>query len=273
MELMKICSIYEFNDYKRFIQAWMKNQPQKGRGFFTRVSEKLGISNAAVSQIFSDDRHLNMEQAIEFCELLKIDENEEYYFLLLVECARAGSVKLQKKLMIKIKEEQHKQQQLVNKLPKDLVLSDQVKSVYYSSWVYTGLRNYIATNSLKSYEELSKKLGISESRLNKTIQFLLEYHLLIQEGSKLKIGPQKTHLDSQSPWVIQHHKNWRIKAIDAMQEFDEKNLFYTAPMSLSLEVAQKIRQQLPEFIKQIIDEVGPSESEVVRCLNIDWFEY
>lgn len=58
-----------------------------------------------------------------------------------------------------------------------------------------------------------------------------------------------------------------------MQNYDEKDLFYTAPMSLSKEVAERIRTQLPELIKQIIDQVGPSESEVVRCLNIDWFEY
>lgn len=33
-------------------------------------------------------------------------------------------------------------------------------------------------------------------------------------------------------------------------------------------MAQKIRAELPAFLEKIVSWVGPSESEVVRCLNI-----
>lgn len=54
---------------------------------------------------------------------------------------------------------------------------------------------------------------------------------------------------------------------------NENDLFFTSPMSLSKEAAEKIRQELPAFIEKISKIVIPSKSEVIRCLNIDWFEY
>lgn len=270
---MKVISLFEYVDYKKFVLDWLKNQPQQGRGFFTSLAEKLGTSNAAISQIFKDDRQLNLEHATELCEILHLSDDETFYFLILVEYARAGSVKLKKRLLEKIKSEQVKQQQLINRIPKDVVLSDEVKSIYYSSWLYTGLRNLIATDAVQNLDELSSRLRIDKGKLQKIIQFLLDHQLLVTKNNKLEVGPQKTHLEGCSPWVIKHHHNWRIKSMESMQNSLEKDLFYSAPMSLSHEVAEKIRQQLPEFIKQIIEQVGPSKSETVRCLNIDWFEY
>lgn len=71
----------------------------------------------------------------------------------------------------------------------------------------------------------------------------------------------------------QHHKNWRIKALEKMPTKQNQNLFYTGPMSMSTEIAEKVRDEIPEFIAKIYKWVGPSSSETVRCLNIDWFEY
>ncbi len=270
---MNIVSVYEYVDYKKFVLSWLKTQPQGGRGFFTLLANKLGTSNAAISQIFKADRHLSLEQALDLSELLNLAESDSLYFLWLVEYARAGSVKLQKKLLGKIKSEQKAQQQLINRVPKDLTLTDELKSIYYSSWLYTGLRNLVATDKIENLEELALRLKVSPEKTQKALQFLIENLLIVREKGRLKVGPQKTHLESSSPWVIKHHLNWRLKAMEAMQSDEPQNLFYTGPMSLSKDVAEQIRQQLPEFIKQIIDQVGPSDSEVVRCLNIDWFEY
>lgn len=273
MILVKITSVYEFTDYKKFVRAWLSNQPLKGRGFFTILAERLGTSNAAISQIFKDDRHLSPENAVELCELLSLGDDETYYFLQLVDYARAGSIKLQKKLLAKIKNQQLHQQKLINLLPKDTQLNETARSIFYSSWVYSGVRNLIATNQAQNLDELSRRMKLDKTKIQGVIQFLLDYQLLVKVGDKLTIGPQKTHLENTSPWVTKHHQNWRIKAIEVMQNGHESDLFYSAPMSLSKEVAEKVRQQLPEFIKQIIEEVGPSKSEIVRCLNIDWFEY
>lgn len=266
-------TVYEFTDYKKFVRNWLKTQPKHGLGFFTQFAERVGTSSAAISQIFNDVRELNLEHAVELSEMLSLGEDESYYFLLLVEYARAGSAKLQKKLLAKIKSEQIQQQKLINRIPKDRTLTEEIKSIYYSSWLYTGIRNLIAIESIQTIESLVVHTKISKTRIQKVIQFLIEHQFLKSDGGKLIVLDKKTHLENTSPWVTKHHQNWRIKSMEAMQNYDEGDLFYSSPMSLSEEVAQQVRQQLPELIKQINERVGPSKSEVVRCLNIDWFRY
>lgn len=100
---MKVISIYEFTDYKKFVRSWMNTQPLKGRGFFTTLAERLGTSNAAISQIFNDDRHISPENAVELAELLLLTDDDAFYFLQLVDYARAGSAKLQKNFYLKLK--------------------------------------------------------------------------------------------------------------------------------------------------------------------------
>jgi hypothetical protein len=44
-------------------------------------------------------------------------------------------------------------------------------------------------------------------------------------------------------------------------------------MSLSEKDAEKLRKLIPQWIEEIHKIVGPSDSECVRCLNIDFFNY
>lgn len=53
----------------------------------------------------------------------------------------------------------------------------------------------------------------------------------------------------------------------------DTDLFYTCPMSLSAEATLQVRELLLKSIQEALKIVGPSPSEEVRCLNIDWFSY
>ena len=53
---------------------------------------------------------------------------------------------------------------------------------------------------------------------------------------------------------------------------DSKNVFYTGPGALSHEAAAQMQKMILNFIQEYHKVSGPSESETVRCLNIDWFE-
>jgi uncharacterized protein (TIGR02147 family) len=270
---MKYISIFDFSDYRKFVSTWLAQQPHKGRGFFTQLATKLSTSNAAVTQIFKGHREMSQEHALELSEEFNFNPKELLYFLLLTDYSRTSSHKLKKVLSLQIQKTQTEQKDLVNKVEKDKVLTDEMKSVYYSSWVYTGLRNLIATEQYNSIHLLAERLKLPPNQVNKAIDFLIQNQFLTFEKNKLITGPQKTHLESNSPFITKHHQNWRIKSLVEMENHSEKDLFYTAPMSLSEDLAEQIRGQLAEFIKNLVTEIGPSKSETVRCLNIDWFAY
>lgn len=267
-----LVSIYNFDDYKKYFNAWVENQPKHGQGEYRKVSLALNISTTMVSQVFKSDKHLSLEMACELAEHLNLNEEETEYFLLLVEHQKAGSVKLQKRFLRQIKIHQEKARQIENRIKKDVELSEETKTTFYSSWVYSAVRLLSSIDGFSDAQSIADRLNLPKNQVQKVIEFLVQNKLCEIKGGKLKIGAARTHLGANSPHVSRLHQNWRILGFNKMIQNDDSNLFYTGPVFLSQKVADQIRQELPDFIDRINKLVGPSENEVVRCLNIDWFE-
>jgi uncharacterized protein (TIGR02147 family) len=265
-------TLFEHADYKVFIKNWLKSQPKAGRGLLKQWSEKLGVSTTLMSQIFNADKELSLELASEFCDLMNFSDGEADYFLMLVEYSRAGSVSLRKRLKRKIESEQKKAQNIGQRLKVE-ELPDFTKAIFYSNWMYTGIRNLTAIPGLQTVDSLAEHLKMPRVQIQKVIEFLLENGLCVMEKGKLHVGPKRTHIGANSPLVAKHHQNWRLQSFQKMPLQKEEDLFFTFPMSLSKADAKKIRQYLPSVIEEIHKIVGPSDSEEVRCLNIDFFEY
>jgi hypothetical protein len=77
-----------------------------------------------------------------------------------------------------------------------------------------------------SLQLLSDKLKIPPQQLSKVIDFLTNNQLLIIEDKKLKVGPQRTHLENDSPFVTKHHQNWRLKSMTEMANHKDIDLYY-----------------------------------------------
>ncbi len=52
----------------------------------------------------------------------------------------------------------------------------------------------------------------------------------------------------------------------------ESDLFYIVPRALSKDAAEKIRKSIIDLIQNATKEVSESDSEALRCLNIDWLK-
>jgi hypothetical protein len=117
-------------------------------------------------------------------------------------------------------------------------------------------------------------LNISPAMAAKIVSFLLEHGLCVQKPTgEIVHSGVSTHVGNDSPHVIKHHQNWRVRGMQRMDTVSDEALFFTGPMALSVETAAEIRKLLPTMIEQIMKIVGPSPSEAGYCLNIDWFEY
>ncbi|WP_413576750.1 TIGR02147 family protein [Bdellovibrio sp. HCB290] len=265
-------SIYHYNDYKEFYNAWVANQPREGFGEYRRLAQALNVSTTMVSQVFKGDKHLSLELASEMCDYLRLIEDETEYFLLLVDYNRAGSFKLQKHFLRQIKSRQEKSKKLETRV-KANELSGEAKNTFYSNWVYSGVQMLVDTGKFNDAETLSQHLNLPRNHVQKVLDFLLDNNLLVESKGKLKLGMARTHVGSSSSLVTRHHMNWRIQSMTKLQQNRDEDFFYTGPMVLSHEVANWIRQELPSFVESMNAKLIPSPSETVRCLNIDFFEY
>lgn len=266
-------SIYDYDDYKAFVKQWIASQPKKGRGILRRMAEHLKISPTMLSHVFQDDKHLSVEAANDLAEFMGLGEDEFEYLLLLVLYGRAGSFSLQERLKKKINSEQKKASQISKRMKADAELEESAKTLFYSSWIYSGIRNMTACPLFNDVDQIAAHLKLARPTVQRVVDFLLQNNLCVMNAEQLNVGPQQTHVGTDSSSVTKHHQNWRLHGITKMIEPNERNLFFTSPMSLSRETAETIRPKILSFIEEIRKQLRPSPSELVRCLNIDWFEY
>ena len=88
---------------------------------------------------------------------------------------------------------------------------------------------------------------------------------------KFKLGTQHTHVERGSPFLVRHHHNWRVKALEKTESISDEELQFTGPVTLSGQDFKKIREKLVEAISSSLVTVKKSEPEDVAVLLINWF--
>lgn len=265
-------SVFEYGDYKRCVNDWVQAQPKAGYGVYSRMAEQLGTNSVVISQTFKGDRDLNLEQAAKLCQFMGLGTFETDYFLLLVQKARAGTHELKQILTRQLGEIRNRGQALKNRV-KHEQLTDEDKALFYSNWYFIATWLAATIPQYSSLRNLSQHFRVPENVLAEVLRFLLDKGLLVKKGTGFDFGVNVTHVPHDSPYVNKHHLNWRMKALQAMDQRKESNLHYTAPMSMSHEVRGKIRDEIVQFIQKQTKVVADSPSEALVCLNIDLFDY
>jgi uncharacterized protein (TIGR02147 family) len=265
-------SVYDTKDYKVFFNSWVLEQPKKGHGEYRRLAQKLNVSTTLISQIFNGEKHPSLEIALEIAEYLGLGELETEFWLLQVEYAKAGSQKLKERFGRQLTARQEKAKKIENRIRNEIELSSEAKSTFYSSWMYSGIRLMAAVPEYSNVATIAKQLNLPRATVQKIAEFLLQNGLINEKSGKLQVGSQSTHIGSSSFLVAKHHQNWRIQGFQKMVVEDPRNIFFTGPVALSAEASQEIHALILSFIEKWRGISGPSESEMVRCLNVDWFE-
>jgi uncharacterized protein (TIGR02147 family) len=266
-------TVYDVLDYKIYLRNWVETRPGGGRGSYRRMAEHLGVSTTLISQVVNGEKHFSLELASDLCEYLGLNERDADQLLLLIELGRAGSHNYKNRLRRRVEKARAQALKLSQRVDRDRDLTDAESAIYYSSWAYTAILQVVATQPDVTADQLEHRLKIPRPAILKSLDFLLETGILLQRKGSYEVGVKKTHIGSESALVIKHHQNWRLQGFSRMAYASEQELFYTGPMSLSQAVADEVRRELPDVIQKIVAMVGPSPSEVVRCLNIDWFSF
>lgn len=265
--------IYKFTDYRKFLKKHIESLPNNGHGELAKIAKNLRISTTMISQVIKGSKHLSQEMAADLADYLKLNSTEFEYFILLIDYERAGSQNLKLKLKDRIEKIKKHYAKIGSRILTNKELSIEQKVQYYSDWTYAAVFNMAATGELNDLNFSCTKLGITKLQLNLIIEFLLEVGLLKKSGQNFETGQVSIHVDNSSPFLRSYLTNWRIRAIQKLDPQNPTHLHLTAAMSMSKDVAAQVRQDILKMIESINKEVMPSESEVVRCLNIDWFDF
>lgn len=264
-------SIFECEDYKRCVNDWILEQPNSGHGQLRRIAMHLGINSVVMSQVFRGDRHLTLEQALAVTKFIGLTDIESDYFLLLVQRARTSHYELVEIFSRQLEDLRSRAGALKSRV-KHQKFTDEDCATFYSHWYYSAIRLGVSIPQLSSISAIAKHLNLDRPMVAKAIEFLLSNKLLVEKNGRLDLGPQVTHIGHDSPFVGRHHANWRLKGLQAMDQKSASQLFYSGPMALSEDATKTIRKNLIELVEKCTRTAAASDSEVLRCLNIDWFE-
>jgi uncharacterized protein (TIGR02147 family) len=267
-------SIFEYTEYKLFVRARIASMPKGGHGEFQRLAAELRMHPTRISHIFKGEIDLTLEQGAHLCRYWGLSQLESEYFILLLQISRAGTKELKTLLKTQADEIRSRAKKIVNRVPRDRILSESEKALFYSNWFYSGIRLFCSVSEYQTLDSISDYFGFSREQTREVLDFLVSTGLCVETDGVYSMGAKRTHLESTSLLISRHHANWRLKAIASHENLSDRELSYTLPVSISKKDQAVLRELLIQTITKFQAAVTASEPpEMVACLNIDWFEF
>jgi len=266
-------NVFEFTDYKAYLNNYISSLPKKGRGQAGKLAEHVGISAVIVSQVLKGNRHFSEEQMLEVSGYFGFSSLETDYLMLLVRHQRAGTHSLKQRIMKEVLAMQERSKYITSRLPQKKPLDEGAKAQFYSYWYYSGIRLLTAIEKFHDTKTIADRLNIPAANVQIVVEFLLGQGLIEQGNGKLQWTEQSTHVAKDSPLVMRHHQNWRAKSARQMENQNSQDLFFTGPMVLSKKTSDNVRKKILKLIEEASHLAKDSDCEQVQCLNIDWFQF
>lgn len=260
--------IYQFTDYKEFLKAILGNQ---GHGSRMKLAEALNCQSAYISQVLNQHAHLSFEQAADAAAFLNLDHDEEDFFLTMVQLARAGTERLRQIHLTKLRQTRERRALLSNRITGTDVLDEVTQARYYSRWYYAAIHVLVTVPSYKSKEAIAGYLGLPMTVVNEALEFLLETGLVMSTQEGYVSGKTRVFLKGDSPLIVQHHGNWRMKAMESVHLGQKNNVHFSSVYSLSKKDYLLLKEKLLGHLQEVREIVRPSTEEEVCVLNLDFF--
>lgn len=263
--------IFSFSDYREYLKKWLNHARKHDLGNLTRLAEAAQVHTTFLSNVVSGNKNLSLDQATLISEFIKHTPIECDYFFALIEIERAGSVKLKKYWQAKKNKLIDERKKLSSRIGAHRELNDSDRAIYFSSWIYSAIFAAVFINDGQSLDQTAKMFSISREKAESYLNFLVTTGICRLNDSLYLPGETFVYVANESPFVVKHHTNWRIKGIQKMDSRTAEELFVTAPVSLAKSDVPKIREIMAQALQQAMQICKDSKAEEVVCLNIDFF--
>ncbi len=268
--------IFDFDHYKDYVRAYVKELPHHGRGQYLKIARHLKVHTTYVSQVFRGPKELSLEQALALTEYLGLTELETEFFLALVQREKSGTQALKKRFQKQISTLKERSLQVTHRIPKSIQLTQADQALFYSSWYYSAVRLLTSIPGYDTSSKIAERLGLPQKLVGQVSEFLLSKGLCIEpQAGRLAMGTSRTQIGADSPLIARHHANWRIKAMEKLGKVpasSQEELMFTSPLTLSHKQVSEVRELLLRTIEEISKRVEKEEPERFFFLNLDWLE-
>jgi uncharacterized protein (TIGR02147 family) len=265
-----MANIFDFKSYKDFFIVLCDSE----RGLLTRLADAGHCQKSYLSACLKGKNHLTLDHAFGMAEYLKLSDTEQDYLFLLIEKEKASSYKLKRKLEGKLRDLSREAYKLKNQQNDSIIISNADSSIgtYYSNWLLTAIHTLTSINKYHNAETIGKRLNLPTPTAQLFLNQLLSLDLIKKDHGHYKWNSGNIHLADNSPWITNHHLNWRLRSIDNTQKLDPSATHYTAIQSMSEDDFEILKRKIANFIKDFNKISDPSPSEEGYCFNIDFIK-
>lgn len=264
--------IYNFTDYRLYIKSKIYNGERARRGELSALANFIPCQTSYLSRVLSGEADLSLEQADRAGQYLGLSQDENSFFLLLVQYSRAGTQSLRSHFKRNISIAQEERLSLHKRVGVRQVLRAEDQATYYSLWYYAAIHVMSGIPAMQTKGAMSQELGLPESRVAEILEFLISTNLVKEAADgKFVTGEGKIHLKKDSKMILRHHSNWRTQAIRSMEKNLESGIHYSVLLNTSKKDAEILRGMIAKFIEEFMKVVHPSADEEMNCLVIDFF--
>lgn len=265
-------TVFEFDDYKKFIKAAFDRQENGGRGQRYKLAQFLGCQDSYVSLVLSGDRQFSVEQAEGVARFLHLNDEEKEFFILLLLRDRSGTVPARRYFTEKLDEKRREFQDFRARVQIDKDLSDADKMRYYGNPLMAKVHMFLTIPGKWTVEELAERFSASPAKMQEICRFLSSKGFIKEKNGRYFEATKFLFLDKRSPFIVQHHSSWRLDAISAIQDRHEDGMHLSMVFTLSEKDAEALRQKIAKFIEESSSLIKESKEETLMALNLDFYK-
>lgn len=265
-------SIFDFEDYRVFLGAWIKAQLKGGRGMRAALAQKLQCHRAYISLVLNRKANFSLEQTELLAEFMALSEDESDFLFLLVQKERAGSKNLEQRFLQKLKEAKELQLRLTHRMRREKQISEKDQAIFFSEWYYSVILLLCGMEAFQTREAIAARLHLSMTTINKALSFLQSIGFIEQKGDRFLRSHPGIFLRQESPFINTHHGNWRLQAMQSLGKRGAHDFHYSGAATIGAADIVKLRKVFVDSIERATKLIGDSQEEDVVGICVDLFQ-
>lgn len=265
--------VFEFHDYKSFLRAAFKGKDSKW-GSISEAAKAAGCQRSYLSRVIHGDAHLTADQAFRLSRSWRLSTLERRYWLTLIEAQKAGSREYREFLQETLERLRKENENLARKLSGKRPEMSAESLEYYSSWHWQAIHLLLAVPEFQDPHTLAFRLGLTLEFVEQSLRQLEKWKLAERKGDRWLFCGGNLHIPPESPLASLNHLLWRQRAVmnSQMQQSSGQSVHYTGLQAMSREAAKQIAKFARKMIEESDRVAGPSDSEEVHCMVVDFFK-
>jgi len=265
-------SIFEYKDYRKFLNDWYRNAKERGPGFSHRAfAKRAGLNSTNFFMLVMQGKRNLTEASIKnVMQGLKLNKQEQEFFRSLVFFNQAKSYEDKDFYYQKLL--QSKKYRQVKPIAKE-------NYEYYSNWYHPVVRELVISKNFDGTPEwIAGRISppITPAQASKSIEILERLGFIErtasgkwkQSSTIVSTGPELTSIV-----VHNYHKNILDLSREVMDKLSMRDRDVSAlTLGVKKEKVDEIRKKIREFRKEILKMVSTdTEPEEVLQLNIQFY--